>query len=156
MSSEPQPASVISTPAAGSLPGLLREVRRGSHWAQLMRFATVGASGYFVNLAVYWLALNAKVEYRAAATAAFAVALVNNFLWNRVWTFRDSPGRMGGQAFRFVIVSTAAFVLALAVLSVLVRDAGISKLVAQAAAIVAVTPVSFLANKLWSFRTSRN
>jgi putative flippase GtrA len=156
MSSEPQPASVIATPAAGSLPGVLREVRRGSHWAQLMRFAAVGASGYFVNLAVYWLALSAKVEYRAAATAAFAVALVNNFAWNRVWTFRDSPGRMGGQAFRFVIVSTAAFVLALAVLSVLVRDAGISKLVAQAAAIVAVTPVSFLANKLWSFRTSRN
>jgi putative flippase GtrA len=156
MSSEPQPASVISTPAAGSLPGVLREVRRGSHWAQLMRFATVGASGYFVNLAVYWLALNAKVEYRAAATAAFVVALVNNFAWNRVWTFRDSPGRMGGQALRFVIVSTAAFVLALAVLSVLVRDAGISKLVAQAVAIVAVTPVSFLANKLWSFRTSRN
>src|SRR6059058_2736554 len=140
MSSERQPASVISTPAGGSLPGLLREVRRGSHWAQLMRFATVGAGGYFVNLAVYWLALNAKVEYRAAATAAFAVALVNNFAWNRLWTFRDSSGPVGGQAFRFVVVSTAAFLLALALLSVLVRDAGAPKLLAQAAAIVAVTP----------------
>src|SRR3954464_9790108 len=154
--SEHERLSAAPTAPAGSLAALLREVRRGSHWAQLMRFSTVGASGYFVNLAVYWLALNAKVEYRAAPPAAFAVALVNNFAWNRAWTFRDSPGRMGGQAFRFVVVSTAAFVLALAVLSVLVRDVGISKLLAQAAAIVAVTQLSFLANKLWSFRTSRD
>ena len=119
-----------------------------------MRFATVGLSGYVVNLAVYWAALNAQIEYRAAATLAFAVALVNNFAWNRLWTFRDSPGRLGDQAFRFVVVSGAAFVVSLALLSVLVRDAGAPKLLAQAAAIVAVTPLSFLANKFWSFRTS--
>jgi putative flippase GtrA len=153
--SEPERLAAAPTPAAGSLAALLREVRRGSHWAQLMRFGAVGASGYFVNLALYWLALNANVEYRAAATAAFVVALVNNFAWNRLWTFRDSSGPLGGQAFRFVVVSTAAFLLALALLSVLVRDAGAPKLLAQAAAIVAVTPFSFLANKLWSFRTSR-
>ena len=153
--SEPERLSAAQPPAAGSLAALVREVRRGSHWAQSMRFGAVGASGYFVNLAVYWLALNAKVEYRAAAVAAFAIALVNNFAWNRLWTFRDSPGPVGGQAFRFVVVSTASFLLALALLSVLVRDTGAPKLLAQAAAIVAVTPVSFLANKLWSFRTSR-
>lgn len=155
MSSESETYSAAPAPVASALPTLLREVRRGSHWAQLMRFATVGASGYAVNLAVFALALDARVEYRAAATAAFAVALVNNFAWNRLWTFRDVTGRMSGQALRFVLVSVAAFVVSLAVLSVLVRDVGVAKLVAQAAAIVAVTPISFLANKLWSFRTSR-
>lgn len=155
MSSEPEPLSA-PTPAASSFAALLREVGRGSHWAQLMRFGAVGGSGYVVNLAVYWLALNAQVEYRAAAAAAFVVALVNNFAWNRVWTFRDAPGPLGGQAFRFVVVSTAAFVVSLAALSVLVRDAGTPKVLAQAAAIVAVTPLSFLANKFWSFRTSRD
>jgi len=120
-----------------------------------MRFGAVGASGYLVNLAVFWLAINAKVEYRAAAAAAFAVALVNNFAWNRLWTFRDTPGRIHGQALRFVVVSGAAFLVSLAVLSVLVRDAGVPTLPAQAVAILAVTPMSFLANKLWSFRTSR-
>jgi putative flippase GtrA len=156
MTSEPDTLSAAPPPIAGSFAALLREAGRGSHWAQLVRFATVGASGYAVNLAVYALALDAKVEYRAAATAAFAVALANNFAWNRLWTFRDVTGRLGGQALRFVLVSVAAFVVSLAVLSVLVRDAGVPKLVAQAAAIVAVTPVSFLANKLWSFRTSRD
>jgi putative flippase GtrA len=140
---------------AEALAVVLREVRRASNWAQLARFGLVGASGYAVNLAVYAFALQAKVDYRAAAAAAFAVALINNFVWNRLWTFKDAPGRLHGQASRFVVVSTAAFVLSLALLSVLVREADVAKLPAQAIAIVAVTPVSFLANKLWSFRASR-
>ena len=154
MSSEPETLSAPS-PGATTFATIVREVRTGSHWAQLMRFGAVGASGYIVNLAVYWLALTAKVDYRGAATVAFVVALVNNFVWNRLWTFRDVPGALRGQAARFVVVSGAAFVVSIALLSVLVRDAGAPKVAAQALAIVAVTPVSFLANKLWSFRPSR-
>ena len=151
MADEGSSSSLTQTqPAAASL--LLRELRRASNWAQLVRFGLVGASGYLVNLAVFWLALRAKVDYRAAATVAFVVALVNNFVWNRLWTFRDAPGRLEGQAFRFVLVSTGAFLVSLAMLSVLVRDAGVPELPAQAASIIAVTPLSFLANKLWSFR----
>ena len=154
MPHEPESMSVARVISTGPGTLLARELRRASNWAQLMRFAAVGASGYVVNLAVFWLGVNAKLDYRAAATVAFAVALVNNFAWNRLWTFREAPGRLHGQAFRFVVVSGTAFVVSLAVLSVLVRDAGAPKLFAQALAIVAVTPVSFLANKLWSFRTS--
>ena len=155
MATRPDTISAAQAQPAGSLAVALREVRRASNWAQLMRFAAVGASGYLVNLAVFWLAINAKVDYRAAAAAAFCVALVNNFAWNRLWTFRDTPGHIHGQALRFVVVSAAAFLVSLAVLSVLVRDAGVPTLLAQAVAILAVTPMSFLANKLWSFRTSR-
>ena len=152
------PPETVAAPRAGaawSAEAVLGEIRRASTWAQLARFAAVGVSGYLVNLAVYWLALNEKLEYRAAATVAFAVALVNNFAWNKLWTFRSADGRLHHQALRFVIVSVGAFLISLAILSVLVRDAGVAKLLAQAAAIVLVTPVSFLANRLWSFRTSR-
>jgi len=153
MANETDTISVGRSPVAAGT--LARELRRGSNWAQLLRFGAVGASGYAVNLAIFWVGLRAKLDYRAAATAAFAVALVNNFAWNRLWTFRDAPGRVHGQALRFVVVSGAAFVVSLAVLAVLVRDAGFPKLPAQALAIVLVTPLSFLANKMWSFRTSR-
>ena len=148
-------SDTAATAAATRSATLLREVRRGAHWAQLTRFALVGASGYAVNLAVYALALGAGLEYRAAAAVAFCVAVVNNFAWNRLWTFRDARGNVGGQAFRFLVVSCAAFLISLALLSVLVRDAGAPKLLAQALAIAAVTPVSFLANKLWGFRAAQ-
>jgi putative flippase GtrA len=130
---------------------LLREFRRAVHWLQLARFAVVGASGYAINLTVFAAMIAAGADYRLAATAAFVLALVNNFAWNRRWTFRGASGSAHGQAGRFMLVSLSAFLLSLVVLDSLVRW-GAPKVPAEAAAVIAVTPLSFIANKLWSFR----
>jgi putative flippase GtrA len=132
------------------LPLALRQPR---NWIQLLRFAMVGASGYAVNLAVFGALVHVgDVDYRLAATAAFLVAVANNFLWNRVWTFSARDGHAGFQAARFLLVSLAAFAVNLLLLAVLVDAAGMPKLEAQAIAIAAATPLSFLGNKLWTFR----
>ena len=55
---------------------------------------------------------------------------------------------------RFLVVSTLALVANLAVLYVLVR-AGLPEIAAQAVAIVLVTPINFVGNKLWSFGPTR-
>ena len=124
-----------------------------ANWAQLARFALVGGSGMVVNLAVYTaLIAGASVDYRVAATAAFLVAVANNFTWNRLWTFRARDGRAGFQAARFLIVSVAAFLLNLTVLELLVAGIGVGEVPAQAIAIATATPANFLGNKLWSFR----
>jgi putative flippase GtrA len=128
-------------------------LRKPSNWLQLVRFATVGASGYVVNLAVFTALVHAAgVDYKLAAAAAFAVALTNNFMWNRAWTFGASDGHAVFQAARFCVVSLAAFGFNLAVLFALVEWLGMAKVPAQAIAIAAATPLSFLGNKLWSFR----
>jgi putative flippase GtrA len=150
----PRDTETLAVERTAAVPAL-RGLRRASNWAQLFRFALVGTSGYVVNLVIFSLALDAKLDYRAAAATAFAVALVNNFVWNRLWTFREAPGRLHGQALRFVVVSSAAFLVSLAILATLVRDLHVAKLLAQATALLAVTPLSFLANKLWSFRPSQ-
>jgi putative flippase GtrA len=80
------------------------------------------------------------------------VAVTNNYLWNRLWTFRSSRGHVYHQGMRFLVVSLAALGLNLAILRVLV-GLGTDKILAQAVAIVLVTPFSFSANKLWSFRS---
>jgi putative flippase GtrA len=129
-------------------------LRHPANWLQLIRFGAVGASGYVVNLAVFTLAVHgAGFGYGAAATMAFVVALANNFVWNRAWTFRAADGHAGFQAARFVVVSLVAFGFSLLVLFMLVELAGVAKVPAQAVAIVAATPLNFLGNKLWSFRT---
>jgi dolichol-phosphate mannosyltransferase len=129
-------------------------LRKPSNWLQLVRFATVGASGYAVNLAVFTLLVHAAgIDYRLAAVAAFVVALANNFVWNRAWTFADaSGGHAGFQAARFCVVSLVAFGFNLLVLFALVEWLGMEKVPAQAIAIAAATPLNFLGNKLWSFR----
>ncbi len=52
---------------------------------------------------------------------------------------------------RFLVVSLAALGLNLLLLQGLVAI-GVGKIAAQAVAIILVTPFSFSANKLWSFR----
>jgi dolichol-phosphate mannosyltransferase len=128
-------------------------LRKPSNWMQLVRFGVVGASGYAVNLAVFALLVHAaSVDYKLAAVAAFVIALSNNFVWNRLWTFRASDGHAGFQAMRFCVVSLVAFGFNLVVLYMLVEGLGVSAVPAQAFAIAAATPLNFVGNKLWSFR----
>jgi putative flippase GtrA len=129
-----------------------RALRRPHNWLQLIKFCIVGSSGYVVNLAVYAALLrSADFHYLAAAACSFLVAVTNNYTWNRLWTFRGSRGHIAYQGIRFLIVSVAALGANLLILHALVA-AGLDKILAQAIAIVVVTPLNFVGNKLWSFR----
>ena len=131
---------------------LLTGIRSPANWIQLARFGLVGASGYVVNLVVFALVDSTASNHRLAATAAFAVALTNNFWWNRTWTFRAREGRAHFQAARFLTVSVVAFAIALGLLELLLALADIPAIAAQAISIGCATPVNFLGNRLWSFR----
>ena len=128
-------------------------VRHPRNWLQLVRFLTVGASGYVVNLGVFALCIRLlEIDYRAGAVIAFFLSVINNFWLNRHWTFDAKHDHPVFQAVRFFTVSVTAFAFTYAVLVMLVSGAGMSKVVAQAIAIIAGTPLSFLGQKLWSFR----
>ena len=128
-------------------------VRKPQNWLQLIRFATVGASGYVVNLGVFALCVHVLgIDYRIAAPIAFVVSVINNFWLNRHWTFDARHEHPMLQGVRFFAVSLVAFGFTYVVLVALVSGAGMSKVVAQAIAIVAGTPLSFIGQKLWSFK----
>lgn len=129
-----------------------RALRAPHNWLQLAKFSVVGASGYVVNLAVYAALLRgAGFHYLAAATCSFLVAVTNNYLWNRLWTFRHQRGHFAYQGARFLLVALVALAANLVLLRLLV-GLGVGKILAQAIAIVLVTPLNFVGNKLWSFR----
>ena len=127
-------------------------LRRPHNWWQLAKFCTVGASGYVVNLAVFsLLVLWADWHHLPAATASFLVAVTNNYTWNRLWTFRGQRGHVAYQGFRFLVVAVCALAANLVILETLVW-LGAPEIPAQATAIILVTPLNFVGNKLWSFR----
>jgi putative flippase GtrA len=130
-------------------------LRRRHNWEQLVKFCVVGASGYVVNLLVYYLLLDhAHLHYTVAATGSFLVAVTNNYTWNRLWTFRHQRGHIGYQGLRFLIVSMTVYLANLGLLTALIA-LGVGEIVSQAMAVVLVTPLNFLGNKLWSFRRER-
>jgi dolichol-phosphate mannosyltransferase len=128
-------------------------VVKPANWFQLLRFSAVGISGYFVNLGVFALCVHVlAIDYRLSSAIAFVVSVINNFWWNRHWTFDAKHEHPIFQGTRFFLVSLLAYGFTYIVLVTLVSDVGLVKVMAQAIAVAAATPLSFLGQKLWSFR----
>src|SRR5205823_851310 len=119
-----EPVAAPPTPAAGERGtvarfaalawGVVRRVHLGTrqpaNWLQLFKFGLVGASGYVINLGAFTVLVEvAGVHHIAAAVLSFCLAVTNNFVLNRIWTFRDMRGGHAGfQAARFFAVSVGA------------------------------------------------
>ena len=121
---------------------------------QLVKFGLVGATGFAINVGVFAFCLRAlDVHYRIAYVIAFAVAVTNNFVWNRIWTFRHQRdgSHVAMQGARFFAVSLVAAAGGFVLLELFVRG-GVPKIPAEMLAVALVVPISFLGNKHWSFR----
>src|SRR5579883_3468709 len=99
----------------------LRALRSTENWLQLAKFCVVGGVGYAVNLAVYAALLHAGVHYLPAAVCSFLVAVTNNYVLNRVWTFRGERGHVAYQGLRFLVVSAVSLGANLGILHVLIQ-----------------------------------
>ncbi len=88
---------------------------------RFLRFALVGASGMPVDYAVFILVKSlglagqwslGPLDLLHANMVSVAVAIQNNFLWNRIWTFQDRRGNsLGEQWFRFNLASGSTWLL---------------------------------------------
>jgi putative flippase GtrA len=140
------------TPATEIAYRIAAASRQPANWMQLLKFGLVGGSGYLVNLGIFaLLAGNLDLAPTTAAVGAFAVAVSNNFLWNRHWTFGPGDGPAHFQAARFFAVSLASLGLNLAVLQLLLVSTALGELPAQAIAVAVAMPFNFLGNRLWTF-----
>ncbi len=65
-------------------------VTGASGWARFLRYCVVGSSGVLIQLALLWVLRHFELlgKLRAAGVAV-ECAILNNFLWNELWTFRD-------------------------------------------------------------------
>jgi dolichol-phosphate mannosyltransferase len=142
------------------------------HGLRYVRFGIVGASGTVVNLVVLWFAheyLFAGVEPSDgkpwfSLALAIAVATVNNFTWNRLWTWSDRQhataiaegerlSRRGllAQLGQYAMASWLGSLLQY-VLTLTLAHAGLHYLIANVSAIVVASVINFVANDRWTFK----
>ena len=148
----PRDRDIRLTPQARPRPAPGRRLHVPAVLVQFVKFGIVGISNTLITFAVYTLLLKVfGVWYIAASAIGFVVGAINGFLLNRRWTFAGHVG----DAFtpvRWAVVQTAGLGLNLGLLYLLVHDAGVDELIAQALATVVVTISTFLVNRAWTFR----
>jgi putative flippase GtrA len=123
------------------------------NWLQLGRFVAVGLSGFVVNLVIYAALVHGfDTPYILAALISNPVAIANNFVWHRVWTFKATDAQKRHQVLRFLLVCAVGFTINIIVLRFGVETVGLSKLVAEVIAAGVAAPVTFVLNRQWAFR----
>lgn len=127
-------------------------VRRGVR--QFLKFGVVGASGAVISFAIFHLLAHFQFDLTAAFCIGFMTGGVNNYWWNRHWTFR-SQGHMGKELAQFLTVSAIAMVLGGIItryMDVHLPAFHLRNSLIWLCGTVAGTGVNFFVNKYWTFR----
>jgi putative flippase GtrA len=121
---------------------------------QLTRYGIVALCGYALAIVLYSGELAIAVPPYVALGVAFVINGIFNFSLIRVWAFPPSGRSARNDLGRFCVVAAASFVVNYASFAVLYSAVGLRPAVAQRLSILIAAPVTFLANRLWSFRAT--
>jgi putative flippase GtrA len=119
---------------------------------QFMRFAVVGVIQNGLNLGVFAVFVIAGVPFLLASALAAILALAVSFMLNHRWTFPGGSDRVASRVVRYITIWVIIVLCALSALAILVDIAHIEKVLAQAIVVVAGAPVSYAAQRRWTFK----
>jgi putative flippase GtrA len=122
--------------------------------AQLVRYGIVALCGYALAIVLYAGELAIDIPPYVALGVAFVINGIFNFSLIRVWAFPPSGRGIRHDLARFCVVAAASFVVNYASFAVLYSAVGLRAEDAQRLSILIAAPVTFLANRLWSFRAA--
>lgn len=132
---------------------------------RFIKFGTVGASGVLVNLGVLYLGQeflftaiqSHDMRLNVSLGLAIFCATVNNFYWNRFWTWSDRTRHPDKHLLLHFGQYALAVWVGIVVQVVLTKlfVAYLYYLVANAAAIVLASVFNFLVNNFWTFRSHK-
>jgi dolichol-phosphate mannosyltransferase len=124
---------------------------------RFLKFGLVGGSGVLVNAGIlYGLTEWVSLDYRLAAVGAIELAIIHNFTWNYLWTWRERrPATPGGWIGMFLKFNFSSGLTALAlnwgILVFLTEIAGVHYLISNLAGIAAGTIANFCLSHFWAF-----
>lgn len=124
------------------------------HGKPFVKYAIVGLSGTLIDLvSLYLLVEFFFLPVLLAASLAFILAVINNFILNKFWTFRHPSKNYKKLFIKFLIVSLVGLGLTLLSMYLLVYLLAIWYIAAKIITSVLVVAWNFLANRLWTFKT---
>lgn len=129
-----------------------------NNFLQFIKFCLVGVSNFAVSYVVYAVTLFLGFHWIVGSVLGFVISVLNSFYWNNKYVFTTGSGehRSWWQALIKTYISYAFSGLLLSnVLLFLWNDVlGIPELLGPVINLVVTTPINFVVNKLWAFRSS--
>jgi len=121
------------------------------------KYCIVGTSGTFVDFAsLYVMVEYMGVNVYVGATLAFLFAVVNNFTFNKIWTFKNKAKTYRKLFIKFLIVSCVGLLITLSFMFFFVNILGIWYMLAKILTAPFVLTWNFLGNKYWTFKSEAN
>ena len=129
---------------------------------RFLRFAMVGASGLVVDMGLFY-GLHTVLELGLTRSSILAgeMAILNNFVWNDLWTFRDvsqrqrSLGAIGKRFLKFNAVCLMGLTLKVLILNALFNELHLNPYLGNFLAILAVTFWNFWINLKLNWRVTQ-
>jgi len=128
---------------------------------RFISYGLVGLSGVFVDMSIFYLLGTLGWGLTSSKIASSEVAVLNNFLWNDLWTFRDISSLQTGwerlikRFLKFNLICLIGIGLNLIILNFLYNYLGINKNLANLIAIAIVTVWNFWFNLKLSWRVTQ-
>lgn len=135
--------------------------KTGFDVVRFVKFGIVGGSGIFVNMGGLWFFTEVVgFYYLISSVLAIALAMISNFIWNDLWTWRDR-GEPGVKAYltrmaKFILVSSiAAYIGNLGILWILTHFFHVYYLISNLIGIAVGTILNYSVNNFWTFRAKK-
>ncbi|PKL69639.1 MAG: glycosyltransferase family 2 protein [Methanomicrobiales archaeon HGW-Methanomicrobiales-1] len=121
-------------------------------WKRVFKFGLVGISGIVVNMGVLWYLTDfVGFYYLIASLFAIELSIINNFIWNDLWTFKSKAGHeLSSRWHRLVafhVVSAGGLVINMGVLFLLTSVFGVYYLLSNLVGILLGFVWNFMANR---------
>lgn len=136
-------------------------IQKRPNLVEFIKFAIVGVLGTIVDFGVYSLLTRVFGLYYITATAvSVCAAIINNFFWNKYWTFdKGGSGETRAESWKFFVVSLFNYGFNIGITYAIVEYTNAEQwfgaeedFFAKIVAIAIVLFSNYFANKHWTFK----
>lgn len=126
---------------------------------QLIKFIIVGISNVAVDAGLYYVFsrfIFPSNLYLLARVISYGTGIVNNYYWNRRWTFRNHERKIVKQFTIFSITQLTIFAINMGLMFIVVSVLGWYDVYGMFITILFAALAGYLTNKFWIFRNVKS
>lgn len=119
---------------------------------QAIKYGIVGISNTLITMLVIWLMMKV-LDCREGLSnlTGYVAGLLNSFIWNKQWTFKESSSGWGRSAWRFAVAFVVCYVLQYGLILLLNENLSIDHYYNHLIGMVFYTVLNFVINKFYTF-----